>query len=297
MQEDLLARSFLYVPAHKPRMIEKSLSLPADIVIYDYEDAVPPAEKIFSRSVLKENLPTIPPIGSSRRYIRVNHLRHVDLFRDDIDAALSLNIEGIVVPKMETVDQVLHVSAEINSLEQKHSIETGKTRMIVLIESPLGVVNAYNICSADPRIIAVQFGGEDFSREMGLPLVRTREDKELLYQRSHVANASSAANVQSTDVIWTALDDLEGLQQEAAQARRLGFTSKAAVHPSQIDIINNAFNPTPEEVAYSKEVIGVLERAIAEGTGVVNYNGVFIEEPVVARARRTIELAERFGLI
>ena len=296
MEEDLLARSCLYVPAHKPRMIEKSLSLPADIVIYDYEDAVPPSMKIESRSILNEVLPPLPPPNSSRRYIRINHPRHTELFHDDIDAALYLNVEGLVIPKMETKEQVISVSKEISSLEQRHGIDIGSTKLIVLIESPLGLVNAYSICSADSRILAVQFGGEDYSREMGLPLVRTGEDKELLYQRAGAANAASAANVQATDVIWTALDELDGLRLEAAQARRLGFTSKAAVHPSQIEIINSAFNPTSEEIAYSREVINVLEKAIDEGTGVVNHNGVFLEEPVIARARRTIALAQRFGL-
>ena len=130
---------------------------------------------------------------------------------------------------------------------------------------------------------------------MGLPLVRTAEAKELIYQRSAVATACSAAGVQAIDVIWTALDDLDGLVEESAQARRLGFTSKAAIHPSQIDPINAAFSPTAEEIAYAREVIAALAEAVAEGTGVLNYHGVFLEEPVIARARRMIEIAERFG--
>ena len=173
-------------------------------------------------------------------------------------------------------------------------IDPGSTRLHLLAESPLGVVNAYSICAADPRIIAVQFGGEDFSREMGLPLVRTGEAKELLYQRAAVATACAAAGVQPVDVIWTELNDLEGLAQQAAQARRLGFTSKAVIHPSQIEPVNAAFSPTAEEIAYAREVIAALDEAVAQGTGVLNYHGAFLEEPVIARARRTLELAERF---
>ena len=295
MLDDSLVRSWLYVPAHKERMISRSLELPTDVVIYDYEDAVPPAEKVRARSVLAEALPAIPPEGSPRRYIRVNHPRHVDLFTGDLQAALALHVEGIIVPKVEGPQQVLAVSEALAEAEQAAGIPVGSTRMGLLIESPLGVVNAYAICAADPRVVAVQFGGEDFSREMGLPLVRTAEAKELIYQRSAVATACSAAGVQAIDVIWTALDDLDGLVEESAQARRLGFTSKAAIHPSQIEPINAAFSPTAEEIAYAREVIAALAEAVAEGTGVLNYHGVFLEEPVIARARRMVEIAERFG--
>ena len=296
MTTDALVRSWLYVPAHKERMIAKSLELPADAVIYDYEDAVPPAEKERARGVLAEALPAIAPEGSPRRYVRVNSPRHERLFAGDIAAALALGVEGVVLPKVESAEQVQGVSVALAYEEERIGIAPGATRLGLLIESPLGVVNAYAICAADPRIIAVQFGGEDFSREMGLPLVRTGEAKELLYQRAAVATACIAAGVQPVDVIWTELDDLDGLAQEAAQARRLGYTSKAVIHPSQIGPVNAAFSPTLEEVAYAREVIAALDEAIAQGTGVLNYRGAFLEEPVIARARRTLELAERYGV-
>ncbi len=293
MTNDALIRSWLYVPAHKDRMIARSLELPADAVIYDYEDAVPPAEKVGARSVLAGALPAVPPEGTPRRYVRVNNPRHEHLFADDLRAALELNVEGIWLPKVESAAQVQGVSAALSYEEERMGVEPGSTRLALLIESPLGVVNAYAICAADPRVIAVQFGGEDFSREMGLPLVRTGEARELLYQRAAVATACAAAGVQPVDVIWTELDNLEGLAEEAAQARRLGYTSKAVIHPSQIEPVNAAFSPTPEEVAYAREVIAALDEAVAQGTGVLNYHGAFLEEPIIARARRTLELAER----
>ena len=295
MSADAIARSWLYVPAHKPRMIEKSLALPADAVIYDYEDAVPPAEKERAREVLAASLPPSPPPGSPRRYVRVNNPRHERLFADDLRAALALDVEGVVLPKMERAEQVRAASAALADAEREQGIEIGSTRLCLLVESPLGVVNAYAICSADPRIVAVQFGGEDFSREMGLPLVRTGEAKELVHQRAATATACVAAGVQPVDVIWTELGDLDGLAAEAAQARRLGYTGKAAIHPEQIAPINAAFSPTPEEIAYAREVIAALEEAVAQGTGVLNYRGAFLEEPVIARARRALALAERFG--
>ena len=200
-----------------------------------------------------------------------------------------------MLPKMERAEQVQAASAAIADAEREQGVEIGSTRLCLLVESPLGVVNAYAVCSADPRIVAVQFGGEDFSREMGLPLVRTGEAKELVHQRAATATACVAAGVQPVDVIWTELGDLDGLAAEAAQARRLGYTGKAAIHPEQIAPINAAFSPTPEEIAYAREVIAALEEAVAQGTGVLNYRGAFLEEPVIARARRALALAERFG--
>lgn len=293
--EESLARSWLYVPAHKERMIARSLGLPADVVIYDYEDAVPPAQKIGAREVLANALPYEIPEHSPRRYVRVNHPRHTDLFRGDVRAALALNVEGIVVPKVEDSSQVRYVSEVLAYEEKTLGLVAGSVRMALLIESPLGVINAYDIIASDGRTIAAQFGGEDFSREMGLPLVRSGEAKELLYQRSAVATACAAAGAQAIDVIWTALEDLSGLTEEAAQARRLGYTAKAAIHPSQIDPINAAFSPTDQEIDYAREVIAALDAAVAEGTGVINLEGAFIEEPVVARARRTLDLARRYG--
>ncbi len=295
MAAESIARSWLYVPAHKPRMIEKSLTLSADAVIYDYEDAVPPAEKERARDVLAGALPPSPPPGSPRRYVRVNNPRHDRLFADDLRAALALNVEGVVLPKMERADQVQAASAALADAEREAGVEEGATRLCLLIESPLGVVNAFSICAADPRIVAAQFGGEDFSREMGLPLVRTGEAKELVYQRAATATACAAAGVQPIDVIWPGLGDVDGLAAEAAQARRLGYTGKAAIHPEQIGPINAAFSPSTEEIAYAREVIAALDEAVAEGTGVLNYHGVFLEEPVIARARRTLANAERFG--
>ena len=295
MAVESIARSWLYVPAHKPRMIEKSLTLGADAVIYDYEDAVPPAEKERARDVLADALPPSPPPGSPRRYVRVNNPRHGRLFADDLRAALALDVEGVVLPKMERAEQVREASAALAEAEREAGVEEGATRLCLLIESPLGVVNAYAICSADPRIVAAQFGGEDFSREMGLPLVRTGEAKELVYQRAATATACVAAGVQPVDVIWPGLGNVDGLASEAVQARRLGYTGKAAIHPEQIAPINAAFSPSPEEIAYAREVIVALDEAVAEGTGVLNYHGEFLEEPVIARARRTLDLAERFG--
>jgi citrate lyase beta subunit len=154
-------------------------------------------------------------------------------------------------------------------------------------------VNAYAIASASARIVAVAFGAEDFSREMGLPLVKEAEAKQQLFARSTIAIAAAAAGVESIDIIWTDLADTLGIAAEAVQARRLGYTGKAAIHPDQIAPINAAFSPSCDEIVYAREVLAVYNAAVAEGTGAINYKGSFLEEPVIARARHILALADR----
>ena len=284
-------RSWLYVPGQRERMVVKSFELPADAVIYDLEDAVPIAEKQAARDLLTRVLGGRDTANAPRRYVRVNHPSRASVFAADLACAVELSVEGIGVPKVETPDEVRHVDETLAGLERERGLTEGSTRTMLLIESPLGLLNAYAIAASSPRIIAVSFGGEDFSRELGLPLVRTGEAKELIAARSNLAIAAAAAGVQSIDVIWTALDDLEGLEAEAGQARRLGFTGKAAIHPDQLATINQAFSPTPDEVAYAIRVISAYEAAVADGTGAINYEGAFLEEPIIARARRILDLA------
>ena len=288
-----IVRSWLYVPGQRERMVRKSFELKADAVIYDLEDAVPIAEKQAARDLLTRLLGEPPALGTPRRYVRLNHPSHVELFAADLACAVRLSVDGIGLPKVETAGEVRAVADALDDAERDARVGVGSTRIMLLIESPLGLVNAYEIASASPRIVAIGFGAEDFSREMGLPLVKTAEAKEQLFARATVAVAAAAAGVQAVDVIWTDLADIDGVAEEAAQARRLGFTGKAAIHPDQIAPINAAFSPTQGEVAYAREVLAAYDAAVAQGTGAINYKGNFLEEPVIARARHVLALARR----
>ena len=274
-------------------MLQKSFELQADAVIYDLEDAVPIAEKQAARDLLARHLTAPATPGGPRRFVRLNHPSHTEMFEADLACAVSLSIEGIGLPKVETADEIHAVDAALAHREQAAGVEPSSTKIMLLIESPLGLVNAYAIASASPRIVAIAFGAEDFSREMGLPLVKEAEAKDQLFARSTVAIAAAAAGVQAIDIIWTDLNDNDGIAAEAAQARRLGYTGKAAIHPDQIAPINAAFSPSEDEVAYAREVLTAYNAAVAEGTGAINYKGAFLEEPVIARARHILALVER----
>jgi len=290
-----LVRSWLYVPGQRERMVQKSFELNADAIIYDLEDAVPISEKQAARDLLWTYLSDPPEPGTPRRYVRLNRPANTELFELDLACAMALDIEGIGLPKIEAADEVQAVDAALTAAEEARGKEIGSMKVILLIESPLGLVNVYAIASASPRIVAIAFGAEDFSREMGMPLVKTPEAQQQLYARSAMAIAAAAAGVQAMDVIWTDLSDLDGVAAEAAQARGLGFTGKAAIHPDQIAPINAAFSPGEDEIAYAREALAAYDAAVAEGTGAINYKGAFLEEPVMARARHILALAERGG--
>lgn len=288
-----MIRSWLYVPGQRERMVQKSFELKADAVIYDLEDAVPIAEKQAARDMLTNYLSEPATSGAPRRFVRLNHPSHSEMFEADLACAVAMSVEGVGLPKVETPDEVRAVDAALGRHEEALGADLGSTKIMLLIESPLGLVNAHAIASASPRIIAVAFGAEDFSREMGLPLVKEGEAKDQLFARSTVAIAAAAAGVQAIDVIWTDLSDVDGFAEEAAQARRLGYTGKAAIHPDQIAPINAAFSPSPDEIKYAEEVLAAYNAAVAEGTGAINYKGAFLEEPVIARARHILALANR----
>lgn len=288
-------RSWLFVPGHKERMIIKSFILQADALIYDLEDAVPIAEKQSARDMLTSMLSSPPNPGAPARYIRLNHPSNDVLFKADLHCAMNVHPEGVVIPKVESADELRHVETMIKSAEAEAGIDY-PTRIMFLIESPKGLLNAESIAVASDRSVGMSFGAEDFAREMGLPLVKTKEAKEQLYARSRIAIAAVVAGIQPIDIIWTALSDLGGLAQECAQGRRLGFTGKIAIHPDQLAPIHEEFSPTLEELEYANRVLSAYDEAVSNGTGAINFEGAFLEEPVVARARRLKELAERFPL-
>lgn len=291
-----LFRSWMFVPGHRQRMIEKALGLSnVDAILLDIEDGVAPAEKDAARQQIAAALGQVAQLGAAARtparYVRINAVGHERMYAD-LAAVVRPGLEGLVLPKIETREQVKTVEDILDRTETGMGIPTGEVRLLVAIESPRGLFNAYAIASSSPRVIGLIFGAEDFGREMGLPLRREGEARDLLYARSAFVTAASAANVQAVDGVWPDLHDMEGLNAFAAQSRRLGFTSMSLIHPSQIDPINAAFTPTPAEVAYCRQVVQAFDEARARGEGSIAFGGQLIDLPIVERARRTLALAE-----
>jgi citrate lyase subunit beta/citryl-CoA lyase len=295
---DKLIRSWMFVPGHRQKMIDKALGLQLDAIMLDIEDGVAESEKDTARRLIAESLDRVAkdlegpnPLTTPARYVRINSVGHARMHAD-LDAVIRPGLEGLVIPKIETVDQVRIVEGILDKRESGAGMEQGSTRLLVAIESPLGLINAYAIAGCSPRIIGLIFGAEDYGKEIGLPFQREGEARDMLYPRAELVVAATAAQVQCVDGVWPDFGDIEGLSSYALQARRLGYTGMSLIHPGQIDAINAAFTPTPEEVDYCQQVVAAFEEATARGDGSIAFGGQLIDPPIVERAIRTLELAE-----
>ena len=290
-----LKRSWMFVPGHRQKMIDKALGLNADVIMLDIEDGVAPNEKDTARKLIGAALGRERTPGAPERFVRVNAIGHARMDAD-LDAVLRPGLNGLVLPKVETTEEVRKVESIVNESESRLKIARGSLRLLIAIESPRGLLNAPKIASCSPRVIGLMFGAEDYGREMGLPTKREGEAQEMLYARSAMAVAAASAHVQAVDGVWVDLKDVDGLSGFARQSRRLGFSGMSLIHPSQIDPINSVFSPTPEEIEYAKQVVQAFEEANARGDGSISLGGQLIDRPIVERARRTLEMAKMLGV-
>jgi citrate lyase subunit beta/citryl-CoA lyase len=291
-----LKRSWMFVPGHRQRMIDKALGLNADAIMLDIEDGVAPNEKDAARKNIAESLGRQKSPGAPTRFVRINAIGHPRMDAD-LEAVVRPGLEGLVCPKVDTPDEVRRVDAILNEREAKMKIEPGSVKLLIAIESPRGLFNAFAIASCSPRVMGLIFGAEDFGREIGLPAVREGEARDLIYARSSIVVAAAAAHVQAVDGVWVDLNDGQGLLGFARQSRQLGFSGMSLIHPSQIDPINTVFSPTADEIDYCRRVLQAFEEANARGDGSIAFGGQLIDRPIVERARRTIEMAENLGIL
>ena len=282
------SRSWMFVPGHITKMVRKAGTLPTDAIMLDIEDAVLPAFKPEARKVIADEVPNMPR-GEQVRYVRVNAITLKD-FTEDIAAIAHLDITGIVLPKVESADEVLAAVSVIEKAE-KGNRKAAPLRIMVAIETARGIIAAPAIAGASRRISALMLGAEDLGRDIGLPAQRVGEAHELLYARSALVMAASASRLQSVDQVWPNLDDGDGLIKDTLQARRLGFTGKAIIHPSQIAPTNNCFMPTAADVEFAKAVIEAFREAEGRGLGAVAFGGQLLDKPIVDRARAVLELS------
>ncbi len=284
-----ILRSLLFVPGNRPNMLQKALGFSPDVFVPDLEDSVPTDEKANARAVTASFLAKLSNTGSLV-IPRVNSL-DTGLLEQDLAAIITPKIYGLSIGKVQTVQEIAEICSLIEPLEQKAGLAVGRLKLIPWIESAKAIVNAYEICSSSKRIIAVAFGAEDFTNDMGIE--RTDDDSEIAYARSAVCIAARAADVVALDTPYFGFRDADGLQLDANTANKQGFKGKFAIHPAQIDIINAAFSPSPQEVEHAKGVLAAFEAAEHQGRGSTSLNGKVIDVPVVKRARAILEMADR----
>ena len=288
-------RSWMFVPGHRQRFIDKAMGLSCDVTMLDLEDGVTPSEKPAARELIAEALGRPKAPGGPARFVRINAIgeEHLDA---DLSAAVRAGLEGLVLPKVESAQEVATVAAYLDGREAEVGLERRSVGLAIAIETPRGLFNALTIADSSPRVVALMFGAEDYGWELGLPALREQEAAELIHARSTLVAAARAAHVQPVDAVWPDLEDEDGLRLDLGKGRRLGFNGKALFHPSQIDAINEAFAPTPEEIDYCERVTEAFDEAFARGEGSIAFEGRLVDRPIAERARATLRLADGLGL-
>jgi citrate lyase subunit beta / citryl-CoA lyase len=267
-------RSYLYVPGDDPRRIEKALATGADAVVIDLEDSVAPNRKEEARSNAATVLESVParPV-----FVRIN-APGSELAARDIAAVAALQLSGLRLPKVESLESVRLVAETLEALRSEASIQC-------LIESALGLELALEIARSHERVAGISLGEADLAADLGV-----RDEAGLLYARSRIVSASRAAGLPGpVQSVYTNVKDLDGLRRSTEEGKNMGFVGRSAIHPSQVPIINEVFTPTEEEVAEAQELLERLEGEAESGTGAfVLEDGRFVDRAVVESARRTL---------
>lgn len=286
-------RSLHFVPGGQERMIAKALTLPADGLILDLEDAVAPDLKAQTRPIVRRWLTELD-FGPRERWVRMNPIA-TGLGVKDLEETIAGRPEGYVVPKPRHAGDVREIAQILDGLEHRHQIPHGSTRLVLIAtETPEGLLNIREVAAASPRIVTVSWGIEDLGAAMGLPRVRDAENRYLdipRYARVMCTIVASAAGVQALDTVYTDIADLAGLRRECEEGVAMGFTGKISIHPSQIEVINEAFTPQPAVVAEAHELVAAFEDYRKRGVFAFRFKGQMVDAPHLTRALKIIAQA------
>ena len=285
-------RNPIFVPGNRRSMLEKASGFATDAVVADLEDSVPMAEKQAARVLVADMIPALAKYGQ-RIVVRVNSL-DTGLAEDDIAAVVQPDVFAISVGKITSPRDISEYSGLLDAAEAKAGLPAGQTLLIPWIETAAGVLHAYDIAQASDRVVAITFGAEDYTRDVGIR--RTASGEEVQFPRSLVALAAHAAGVTPLDTPYVNFRDSTGLESDIAEAARLGYKGKFAIHPAQLEPIRRLFGPQPDEIEYARRVMAAWDAASADGRGSLDLDGAMVDVPVVERARNTLAEAAELGL-
>ncbi len=281
-------RSLLYVPGISERMILKARDSAADALILDLEDAITPDQKLEARATVVRLLGELD-FGAREIFVRINALT-TEWGLEDARAVAAVGAPGLIIPKCESVEDVTNVAPVLQS--KYHQPIGGQARQLLcLIETPRGVFASREIAESNELVAGLMFGAADLSRDLGCIL--SEDEREVLFARSHVLLAARASGVAAYDSPHFAIDDLAGLRRRSQSARTLGYDGITIIHPSHIDIVNETFAPTAEQIAEAERVIEAMTAAQAEGRGVIRLDGKMIDQVHLSAARKVLEKARR----
>jgi citrate lyase subunit beta/citryl-CoA lyase len=278
-------RSVLYVPGNNEKMLGKANSFPADIITLDLEDSVPPAEKEKARQLVREYL-KIAGANGSEVYVRINNWETL-MTDDDLEAVVHEGLHGVTLAKCGHPDNVKRLDWKLEELERRRGLEVGSIQVSLLLETAKGIINAYPSCIASPRVVSAIFGAVDYTKDMRVKL--TSEAVEQQYARAHMAVAARAAGVIAIDAPFVAYQDMEAFKKNVLEGRQLGYEGRMIIHPSQVEVCNEMYAPSAEDVEWAKGVVKVFEEeGIAKGKAAVSYQGKMVDTPVYENAKNIL---------
>jgi citrate lyase subunit beta-like protein len=284
-------RALLYMPGDDRRKIEKATTLGVDSICMDMEDGVAANKKAEARAVIAQAMKELD-FANSEQCIRINSIGS-GLEKRDLVAALATNPDAIVVPKIETAEQVKWVSEHIESYELSSNLKIGAIRLLIGVETAKGILNLKEIAESDKRLEVIIFGAEDYAASVGA--TRTKEATEVLYARSAVVTACAANDLQAIDMVYIDFKDEKGLRVEAEQGAGLGFSGKQIIHPNQVVPVQEAFTPSDSAIEYAKRIIESFESSQKEGKGAYALDGRMIDMPLLKNAQKVLERARAAG--
>jgi citrate lyase subunit beta/citryl-CoA lyase len=291
-------RSELVCPAHSLKMMAKAAGSNADEVIFDLEDGCAISQKIPARKTLIDAFQTLD-FGGKARAFRANGIQTRFFYRDVIEVveAAGSKIDVLVLPKVRDAADLLLADRLLAQIEQNMEWPVGRIRLEALIESAAGLVNVEAIAAATPRLAALLFGVVDYAGDIGIrePL---REQFALYhYPKARIVAAARAAGIDVIDGVTTQVRDLELCEHDAREAARMGFDGKWAIHPDQVEIINRAFTPTPEELTRAREILDAYQQAGQQSGGVFVYKDEMIDAASLPIERKKLAIAKKCGLV
>lgn len=287
-----LRRTMMFMNAQKPSLIKDAYIYGADSIILDLEDAVAENQKDAARFSLYQALQNVD-YGDTEVIVRINGL-DTPHWQEDIRCVVAGGADGIRIAKCESAQDVLTVEEHVLAAEREFGVEEGRTLLMAALESPKGILNAYEIVTASDRMFGCAISGGDFRKSMHVQI--EEGGIEMLAARGQMLLAARAAGVQCFDTMFPYLDDTEGFQAEVIQNRKMGFDGKSVINPKQIRFVHETFAPTLKEIAYAEKLVRSFNEQAESGVGVYTVDGKMVDIPFFEDARRVIALAKACGV-
>jgi citrate lyase subunit beta / citryl-CoA lyase len=287
-----LRRTMMYVTGSNPANVKDAHIYGSDSIMFDLEDSVSVNHKDAARFLIYNALQTINYRGREL-VVRVNGL-DTPFGEEDFKAIVKAKPDIIRLPKTESPEDVRKADELVASLEKLYGMEVGTVKLMAAVESPLGIINSYEIAKASPRLVAMAIGAEDFVTSM--KTTRSLDGEELTVARGQLLLACRAAKLYALDTVFSNINDDEGFENEVRKIHKLGFDGKSVIHPRQIPIVHDIFTPSEDKIRYALRTFEAIKEAERNNTGVIALDGKMIDEPMVERARRVISLATAAGV-